>query len=72
MLELFVEMTNQVFWEGYAQQLSIENPAVFRFRFKQFIDSYDQGQTSGSNTQSYFVKIIKKNYHDSLSKQLQA
>jgi len=61
MLELFIEMTNQVFWEGYAQQLSIENPAVFKFRFKQFLDSYNQNQAA-DNAQGYFNKIIQKNY----------
>lgn len=30
MLELFIELTNQIFGEGYAKQLAIENPAVLK------------------------------------------
>ncbi|WP_184544266.1 hypothetical protein [Mucilaginibacter sp. FT3.2] len=71
MLELFIEMTNQVFWEGYAQQLSTENPELYKFRFKQFNDSYGgQQQTAVSNSPTYFNKIIQNNYKRSLKKQL--
>lgn len=70
MLELFIEMTNQVFWEGYAEQLSAENPTVFQFRFGQFADSYNQEQAYQNRTTSYFNKIIHNNYRD-FKKQLQ-
>jgi len=62
MLELFIEMTDHVFWEGYAEELSRENPAVFRARLKQFIESYEQNPASPHHTQSYFIRIIQKNY----------
>jgi len=41
MLELFIELTNQIFWEGYAQQLAIENPAVFQLEYNEFIHAYN-------------------------------
>jgi len=30
MLEIFIELTNQIFWPGYAETLAKENPAVFQ------------------------------------------
>ncbi len=41
MLELFIELTNQIFWEGYAQQLAFENPADFQIELTGFINSYN-------------------------------
>jgi hypothetical protein len=41
MLELFIELTNQIFWEGYAQQLAIENPEAFKIELNEFINSYN-------------------------------
>lgn len=29
MYEQFIELTNQIFWEGYAEQLAQEDPAQF-------------------------------------------
>ncbi|WP_262714285.1 MULTISPECIES: hypothetical protein [Mucilaginibacter] len=40
MYELFIELTNQLFWDGYAEQLAKENPAVFQFEFAEFINAY--------------------------------
>ena len=40
MLELFIELTNQIFWDGYAQQLAKENPAGFQFEFNDFLINY--------------------------------
>ncbi len=45
MLELFIELTNQIFWDGYAEQLSTENPKVFKFRFKEFEKTYNLPKT---------------------------
>jgi hypothetical protein len=42
MLELFIELTNQLFWEGYAVELSKENPAAFQKELAEFINSYHQ------------------------------
>jgi hypothetical protein len=43
MLELFIELTDQIFWEGYAQQLAAESPALFQLEFKDFLDNYSKG-----------------------------
>ena len=40
MIELFIELTNQIFWEGYAEQLAIDNPAVFQMELAEFSDCY--------------------------------
>jgi len=40
MLELFIELTDQIFWEGYARQLATDNPVLFRFELAEFINSY--------------------------------
>lgn len=40
MLELFIELTNQIFWNGYAEQLAKEQPAVFQMELAEFINCY--------------------------------
>jgi hypothetical protein len=40
MLEIFIELTNQIFWDGYAQELAKSNPAGFDFEFNEFLNSY--------------------------------
>ena len=40
MLEIFIELTDQIFWKGYAQQLAIDSPAVFQFEFTEFLHTY--------------------------------
>jgi len=40
MYELFIELTNQIFWDGYAEQLAKENPAVFQFELSEFANAY--------------------------------
>jgi hypothetical protein len=40
MYELFIELTNQIFWEGYAEQMAIENPAVFQFDYDEFMNAF--------------------------------
>lgn len=41
MIEIFVELTNQIFWEGYAEQLAKNNPAAFNMELADFINSYN-------------------------------
>ncbi len=41
MLEIFIELTDQIFWKGYAQQLAIDNPVAFQFELAEFINSYN-------------------------------
>jgi hypothetical protein len=40
MLEQFIELTNQIFWEGYAEQLAQEHPARFQSELNEFINTY--------------------------------
>lgn len=40
MYEIFIELMNQIFWEGYAEQLAQDNPAVFQFEFDEFLNAY--------------------------------
>lgn len=41
MLEIFIELTDQLYWKGYAQQLAIDSPARFQFELAEFINSYN-------------------------------
>jgi hypothetical protein len=41
MLEIFIELTDQIFWKGYAKQLAKENPAVFQLEFNEFLNTYN-------------------------------
>ena len=41
MIEIFVELTNQIFWEGYAEQLAATNPAVFGMELREFENLYN-------------------------------
>lgn len=40
MIELFIEVTDQLFWEGYAEQLSKENPERFTIELNDFLNNY--------------------------------
>ena len=40
MYEQFIELTNQIFWEGYAEALATENPAQFQLEFNDFLNTY--------------------------------
>ncbi|RKR83354.1 hypothetical protein BDD43_3560 [Mucilaginibacter gracilis] len=40
MIDIFIEITNQLFWEGYAEQLAKENPAGFQRELTDFINCY--------------------------------
>ena len=39
-LEIFIELTNQIFWEGYAEQLAKDNPAAFQMELAEFTNCY--------------------------------
>ena len=41
MYQLFIELTNQIFWEGYAEQLARNNPAAFQLEFAEFAVCYN-------------------------------
>lgn len=40
MYEQFIELTNQLYWDGYAEQLAQENPARFQFELSDFMNLY--------------------------------
>lgn len=41
MYELFIEMLDQLFWDGYAEQLAKDNPAVFQMELAEFMNLYN-------------------------------
>ena len=41
MIQLFIELTNQIFWEGYAEELAKNNPVLFRLELAEFVNSYN-------------------------------
>jgi hypothetical protein len=41
MYELFIELTDQIFWEGYAEQLARESPAAFQRELNEFFNAYN-------------------------------
>ncbi|WP_428331583.1 hypothetical protein [Mucilaginibacter sp.] len=40
MYEQFIELTNQIFWEGYAETLAQENPERFSTELYDFFNTY--------------------------------
>lgn len=40
MLEIFIELTNQIFWPDYAAQLAKDNPEAFQLELSEFMDCY--------------------------------
>lgn len=50
MIELFIELTDQLFWEGYAEQLAKESPAVFQQELNGFMDSYNPNSQQKQET----------------------
>jgi hypothetical protein len=41
MIQLFIELTNQIFWDGYAEELAKMNPAFFQMELAEFVNSYN-------------------------------
>ena len=41
MLEIFLELTNQIFWDGYAEQLAKDNPEAFNRELREFENLYN-------------------------------
>ncbi len=52
MLEQFIELTNQIFWEGYAETLAKENPARFQIELNDFLNTY---QNKENGRQDFFI-----------------
>ncbi len=40
MYEVFIEVTNQLFWEGYAEQLAEKKPEQFTDELTEFLDTF--------------------------------
>ncbi|WP_262895022.1 hypothetical protein [Mucilaginibacter ginkgonis] len=40
MIEQFIELTDQIYWEGYAAQLAKDDPYRFQSELNDFIDTY--------------------------------
>ncbi len=74
MIELFIELTDQIFWEGYAEQLAGENSAVFQQGLNEFMNSYNlnnQQKTTTTNNQAderHRFFIYQSNHTDQPSK----
>ena len=42
MYELFIELLDQLFWQGYAEQLAKDNPVAFQVELAEFMNLYNQ------------------------------
>ena len=40
MYDLFIELTDQLFYEGYAEQLAHDDPKAFEFEYNEFLNNY--------------------------------
>jgi hypothetical protein len=41
MIQLFIELTDQIYWVGYAQELAKSDPALFQFELNEFMNAYN-------------------------------
>ncbi|WP_262884803.1 hypothetical protein [Pedobacter puniceum] len=41
MTALFIEFTNQIFWEGYAEQLAENDPKRYTLELNDFLNTYN-------------------------------
>jgi hypothetical protein len=41
MYELFIELTDQIFWDGYAENLALENPVLFQLEYNEFLNGHN-------------------------------
>jgi hypothetical protein len=39
MIDVFIEILDGLFWEGYAQQLANENPKAFNHEYTEFLSN---------------------------------
>lgn len=39
-IEIFIDLMDSLFWEGYTKQLSADNPAKFNFEYNEFLNNY--------------------------------
>ncbi len=43
MIELFIEFTDSLYFEGYTRQMASDNPERFSFEFDEFQNNYGSG-----------------------------
>jgi len=43
MIELFVEFTDGIYYEGYAEYLANDDPEKFHFELNEFLENYGSG-----------------------------
>jgi len=43
MIELFVEFTDGIYYEGYAEHLAKDDPEKFNFELNEFLENYGSG-----------------------------
>jgi hypothetical protein len=41
MIDLFIEVTDQLFWQGYTEQLSKDDPQRFSMELNDFLNNYN-------------------------------
>jgi hypothetical protein len=41
MYELFIMLTDQLFWDGYTEQLAKEQPEIFNYQYNEFLNTYN-------------------------------
>ncbi|MFD2164528.1 hypothetical protein ACFSJU_19135 [Paradesertivirga mongoliensis] len=41
MIDLFMEVTDQLFWQGYTEQLSKDDPNRFSMELNDFLNNYN-------------------------------
>lgn len=39
-IEVFIDLMDSLFWEGYTKQLSGDNPELFNYEYKEFLTNY--------------------------------
>ncbi len=39
-IEIFIELYDQLFWEGYAAHLAKDNPALFSYELQEFLNAH--------------------------------
>ena len=46
MIDLFIEVTDQLFWQGYTEQLSKDDPQRFSMELNDFLNNYNSYEWS--------------------------
>jgi hypothetical protein len=41
MIEEFIEIINQLYWDGYAEQLVKDDPEAFTNQYNEFLNNYN-------------------------------